>query len=389
MSAHSIPLPASSPRKTRIAVAVFFFVSGFSYATWASRIPALQQKLHLNEAQLGTTLFAMPAGLMATLPFTRYLLGKYSSRHIMLIGSIAFSLLLAMLGLVNHVWQFVAILFLFGAARNLMNIPVNAQSIGVQTLYKRSIITSFHGIWSVAGFVAAGVGNIMISNSIPPYLHFMMAGALCLLLMALFYGNTFKNDLPSGTSEKRAAFSIPDKPLIKLGLIAFCCMACEGTMYDWSGIYFERVVAAPKSFQALGFTAFMCAAATGRFLGDWLVNKYGVRRMLQIFGCFIAAGLTLAVALPYLVPATIGFILTGLGVSCVIPLTMSLAGQASGSQTPGQAIASVSTVSYFGFLLGPPVIGYIAQAANLRWSFVLGALAGLCITVLISKMRKI
>jgi MFS family permease len=342
----------------------------------------------LNDAQLGSSLFALPLGLMFTLPFTSYLLGKYSSRGIMLIGSMAYSILLCILGYVTQTWQFVGVLFLFGAARNLMNIPVNAQSVGVQGLYPKSIITSFHGVWSLSGFAAAAVGGWMISHSIAPNIHFIVVGIITISTMLFFYKNTFRNDAPKPNAQpKRITISFPDKPLIKLGLIAFACMSCEGIMFDWSGIYFKKIVVAPKSLEALGYIAFMCAAATGRFIGDWLVNKYGLKTMVQIFGCLIAGGLLLSISLPYLIPATIGFILTGLGVSCIVPLTMSLAGKSSSTKTPGQAIASVSTVSYFGFLLGPPIIGYIAEAANLRWSFSLGVLAGLGITFLISKIK--
>ncbi|MFL9485655.1 MFS transporter [Chitinophagaceae bacterium LWZ2-11] len=382
----SEPSSLQSPSKIRAGVGAFFFVSGFGFATWASRIPALQQKMHLNDAQLGSTLFAMPLGLMLTLPLTSYLLGKYSSRYIMLIGSSMYALLLCILGFVTQTWQFVIVLFFFGSSRNLMNIPTNAQSVGVQSLYNKYIISSFHGIWSVSGFTAAGFGAMMISRDISPGIHFLIAGFLMAAIMFFSFKHTFTGDLPQSNATKRPAFALPNRPLIKLGVIAFCAMAAEGIMYDWSGIYFQNIIQAPKNLQGMGYVAFMCAAATGRFTGDWFVNRIGVKKVMQISGILIASGLLIAIFLPYLITATLGFIFTGLGASCLVPLIMSLSGKAQ-PESPGQAIASVSTISYIGFLLGPPIIGYVAQAANLKWSFSIGVLLGLCVVVLVSKIK--
>lgn len=375
-----------SPSSIRIAVAAFFFVSGFSFASWASRIPALQQQLHLNNAELGSTLFALPLGLMLTIPLTSYLLSRYSSRYILLTGSAMFSTLLCLLGFVTNTWQFVIVLFFFGCSRNLMNISVNTQSVGVQILYQRSIIASFHGVWSLAGFLAAAIGSFMISNDITPARHFLVIGGITFLIMAFTYPNTLRNDVHTDNKVKKPVFALPDRTLLKLGVIAFCCMAAEGTMYDWSGIYFQKAVNAPKALLNLGYVAFMFTMSAGRFSGDWLVNRIGVKKVMQISGCLIAGGLLTAVIFPYLISSTFGFLLAGFGVSCVIPLVMGLAGK-NLTMGAGPAIAAVSTVSYFGFLFGPPVIGYIAQAANLRWSLAFVSLSGILIFVLVSKIK--
>lgn len=375
-----------SHSSNRVAVAAFFFVSGFSFASWASRIPAIQQRLHLNNAELGSTLFALPLGLMFTIPLTSYLLGRFSSRYILLIGSVLFSMLLCVLGFVTNTWQFVVVLFLFGCSRNLMNISVNTQSVGVQALYPRSIIASFHGVWSAAGFLAASLGSFMITNDVIPARHFLIVGLITFIIMAITYPNTLRNDVKLDKNNKRPVFALPDKTLIKLGVVAFCCMAAEGTMYDWSGIYFQKAVFAPKALINMGYVAFMLTMSIGRFSGDWLVNRIGVKKVMQISGCLIAGGLLIAVLFPFIIPSTLGFLLAGLGVSCVIPLVMGLAGKNSTMGT-GQAIAAVSTVSYFGFLFGPPVIGYIAEAANLRWSLAFVSLSGILIFVFVSKIK--
>ena len=378
---------SSSPKQIRIAVAALFFVSGFGFSSFASRIPTIQQNLHINEAQLGTALFAIPFGLICMLPLTGHLLGKYESRYGLMIGSFCYNVCLCLLGFVTNMWQLMLVLFFFGGSRNLMNIAVNAQSLGVQKLYPKSIITTFHGIWSITGFVGGALGGLMISHDISPAIHFEFVGLVCVVLMVVFFRDTIRNDVRQPEEgAKRALFHFPKGALLKLGVLAFCCMTCEGIMFDWSGIYFQKVVHVSKHNITTGYVAFMCAAAIARFTGDWLVNKIGTRKVLQLCSSFAFVGFLISIAFPYLVSATIGFILIGVGISCIVPLIMAMAGRTSG-KSAGVAIASVSTVSYFGFLFGPPLIGYIAQAANLQWSFGLGLIIAACMLALVSSKQ--
>src|ERR1700744_2855785 len=163
-------------RRNRIMLSIFFFVSGFGFSTWASRIPTIQQQLHLNEAQLGAVLFALPIGLMGTLPLTGVLLSRRDSRGVMIFGSIFFNLMLCAIGFATRTWELVIALLCFGSSRNLMNISVNAQSIGVQALYDRSIIARFHAVWSLAGFGGAALGSLMVSLGVSPAWHFLIVG---------------------------------------------------------------------------------------------------------------------------------------------------------------------------------------------------------------------
>lgn len=376
-----------SARKARIATAVFFFVSGFGFSSWASRIPTIQQNLHLNEAQLGAVLFAMPAGLMCTLPVTGFLLRRFSSRYIMMTGAVLFNIMLCLVGFIEHTWQLVVVLFFFGSSRNLFNISANAQSIGVQALYNRSIIATFHGIWSVAGFAAAAVGLAVVSLSIAPSWHFLAAAIFLTTLCALFFKNTVHQRPKPHERVQKKAFRLPDKALLKLGFICFASMACEGTMYDWSAIYLKKAVHASKEMATAGFVVYMVAMTLGRFTGDRLANSIGIKAMLKYSGLFICSGLLLASLLPYTITAGLGFMMTGFGVSCVVPMVFSMAGKVK-HMSGGPAIAGVSTIGYFGFLIVPPMVGFIAEQFNLRWSFAIIALFGALITFLVSELKE-
>jgi MFS family permease len=378
-------MPAVSPVRARVAVALFFFVSGFGFATWASRIPLIQHRLGLDEAQLGAVLLALPAGLMLTLPVTGQLLQRFSSREVMLVGAVLYNLALGLLGFAAHIWQLAALLFCFGCSRNLLNLSVNAQSVGVQTLYTRPIIATFHGIWSVAGFAAAGVGTLLIRNDVGTTAHFAAVSVTLTVLAFLFFSNTLA--LPPSPPADRSFFSWPEKHVLKFGLIAFASMACEGTLYDWTGVYFTQTVQAPKALASIGFTLYMVAMTTGRFLGDGLVGRFGTKRILRASGLLMSTGLLLAAAFPTILGAGLGFVMAGLGVSCVVPLVFGLVGKAN-PLSAGAALASVSTVSYFGFLMVPPLVGFVAKAANLRWSFALISLLGGLVVWLVPKLRE-
>jgi predicted MFS family arabinose efflux permease len=275
-------------------------------------------------------------------------------------------------------------LFFFGMAGNLINIAMNTQAVGVETLYGRSIMASFHGLWSLAGFSGALIGTFFVSKNLSPFIHFSFVAGLAVLLVLLSYKSTIPHDM--GNRQPQKVFVKPDNKILLLGLIAFCCLLCEGAMSDWSGVYFKNIVKSPDSLVTLGYVAFTGTMALGRFLGDRLVTKFGVKRILQLSGLLITTGLLTAVIFPYMVTATVGFLLVGFGVSSVVPIVYGLAGKST-TMSAGTALAAVSTIGFLGFLIGPPVIGFIAQAVNLRWSFTLIGILGFGTAILAGKLK--
>jgi len=370
--------------KIRLAVTVFFFVSGFVYANWASSIPHLQQKLHLSDAALGTLLISLPVGLMLTMPLSAWLIGKYKSRNIVLGGAILYVLLLSCIGFADKVWQMAIVLFAFGASRNLFNISINTQSIGVQQLYQKSIIASFHGVWSIASLAGAAFASILISLGVMPEFRLVLVTGLSLVLIVIFWGNTLESS--ANADAKKPAFALPDKSLLNLGLIAFCCMLCEGTMSDWSGIYLSKELHLSKGYVNMGYVAYLGCMTSGRLLGDWLANQLGNKKLLLISSLLLGLGALLIACFHSLIPAILGFMLCGFGVSCVVPFLFSHAGK-SATMSSGVAIAAVSTIGYLGFLIGPPLVGFLSSAIGLRYTyFLVVALAGV-MGVLIGRIR--
>jgi MFS family permease len=348
-------LPIVTNRASRMAIATFFFIAGVCYASWASRIPDIKLNLGLSDAGLGGVLLALPIGLMVSLPFSGWLVTHLGSRKVVLLASLLYASVLPVIGLAQAPWQLVAVLFMFGFVGNMLNISVNTQAVSLEAVYGRSIMASFHGIWSLGGFTGAGIGIVMINFHVTSFQHFIIVSIAALIMAIIVHRYTLRKDI--NTDDDRPLFAWPDSTLLKLGLIALCCMISEGTMFDWSGVYFQKVLQVPK---------------------------VGIKTILQCSGLVIAAGLVLAIAFPYLVTATLGFMLVGIGVSSVVPLVYGAAGKSS-RFSPGVALAAVSTIGYMGFLAGPPLIGFIAQASSLRWSLALIAVLGFTTTIISSK----
>jgi MFS family permease len=371
-----------SHRINRIAVGAIFFSFGLCFSSWASRIPSIQQRLGLSDAQLGLVLISLPIGSMISLPLAGFLTAKAGSRNIVIIATLLYSLVLVTLGLAGNVYQLVTCLFIFGLCGNLLNISINTQAVGVEALYKRSIMASFHGLWSLAGFAGAAIGTFMMGRGIFPYQHFIFIMITAVTILLLSNRNLLKED--AKLQANQPIFVKPDKSLINLGIIAFCSMICEGAMFDWSGIYFKKVVVAEEAWLGAGYTAFMSMMAFGRFVADWATVRFGLKRILQGSGLLTATGLLIAVLFPNIVTAITGFLLVGLGVSSVIPLVYSVAGR-SKVLSPGVALATVSTIGFLGFLCGPPLIGFVAGATSLRISFAIIAVMGLCVSIVSGK----
>ncbi|WP_343623047.1 MFS transporter [Flavobacterium lindanitolerans] len=374
-------------KRIRWAVSLFYFGMGLCFATWASRIPDIKASLHLSESDLGSILFALPFGQLMIMPFSGKLVTKYGSHKILLIALALYAIALTNLGLAEKPWQLSLGLFLFGIFGNLSNIAVNTQGVYTEGLFKRTIMSSFHGAWSTAGFSGALIGIAMLALKLSPFQHFVIAALIVFVLMAANYKYLIRAK-EKKSSEKKKFFAKPDGVLLWLGIIGFCCMASEGVMFDWSGVYFKEIVKAPGPLVILGYTSFMIMMASGRFLGDRLIHKYGRKRVLQISGLLISTGLFTSVFLPYLIPSTLAFMLVGLGVSTIVPTVYSIAGK-NATVAPGEALTIVSSVSFLGFLMGPPVIGFIAEAAGLQFSFAFIGIFGVLIAFMASRIKAI
>jgi MFS family permease len=370
--------------KRRIALGSMFFFVGLCFSSWAARIPDVQAKFQLSEGQLGTLLLFLPLGSVIGLPIAGWSVHQYGSRRVIMIGSFAYAMTLPLIALSPTTWVIVLVLILYGMLGNIMNISLNTQALNLEDQMGKSILASFHGLWSMAGFSGAGIGAGMIFLGVSPTFHYLTVMGISFLI--IFAAQRFIVKEQKVSEGAGLVLKKPDDLLLRISLIAFLAMMAEGCMFDWSGVYFKKVVQADPSLIALGYVAFMGSMASGRFLTDRVVLRFGKVHVIQTSGLMITLGLLISVIWPTVIAATIGFLFVGFGVASLIPVSYSIAGR-SKLYSPSVALAMVSTISFFGFLIGPPLIGFIADLFDLKVSFMIIALNGLGIFIL-SSIRK-
>jgi MFS family permease len=362
-----------------------FFLHGLCFASWASRIPSIQQHLNLSSSRLGELLFILPAGFFSSSTVAGWIIARAGSKITVIFSGMIYSVALVGIGWSDNLLPLIFSLFSFGFFGNLLNISINTQAVAVEALSGKKLMASFHGMWSLAGFAGAAIGSGMIALRITPSVHFTLINIVFLIGTGLISFHLVSKDI--NTNERRPAFSRPDPSILGLGIIAFCSMMVEGAMFDWSGIYFVKVVKVTPQLTGIGYTTFMIAMAVTRFTADRLSSRFGLKRMLQLSGMFAAAGLAVTISIPVLSVALPGFFIIGIGVSSVVPLVFSEVGR-SKKLSPGSALSAVASLGFLGLLIGPPVIGFIAQATSLRISFLALLIMALAVFVLASRSNN-
>lgn len=372
--------------KQRVALSVYFFLSGFCFSTWASRIPTIKAFFNFNEAELGSILLAMPISSMIGLPISGWLVSRFNSRVPLLVSFLFFSISLVFIGYAHTPFLLVMAICFFSFCMRILNIAVNTQSITLQNKYKKKIIGAFHGIWSTGGLAGVGFSTLMVKLNIDMGLHLTYVAVFTFIAVVIAYFFLIKNDRSS--SGNKLILGKPDPFILYLGILVFFAAVCEGGMYDWSGVYFKEVIG--EEIFTFGYLIFMSCMALSRFFSDRLIENIGMKKTYIISATFISLGIGLAITFPTFWASMIGFCLVGFGTASVFPMTFALAGT-SKKYSPGMAISIIATYGILGMLVGPPLIGYLAHAFSLRISFILFIISGLMlipISQLFFKLQK-
>jgi len=354
---------ANKGTQARIATNILFFLNGISFASWASRIPDVKEFLKLGDAALGAVLFAMPIGSLSALPVAGLIINKFGSRKITLFSMLFYCVSMPLLGYADTTLQLAIALFIFGFGGDMLNISMNVQAVNVEKMQQRSIMSSFHAVFSVGFMVGAALGGFIDSENVSVFNHLTFIGFSDLLVGILIYRFLIKTD--QQTDNAQPLFALPDRGLVLLGIIAFCGMLSEGAMADWSTLYYKQVLNNSSGFATAGFTAFSVMMVIGRVFGDKIVNSFGLRKTLLINCLIVFLGMIIALISLNPISIVIGFGITGLGLSTIVPLIYSEAGH-SKTMSAGVALAAISTVGIGGFLLGPVLIGFLSEFSSLR-----------------------
>ena len=369
----------------RLAISIYFFFSGLVFSSWVSRIPHIKDEFGFNEAELGGILFMLPLGSLAALPISGWLVQKFSSRVIGLLSILLYTVLLYGIAAAEQVFQLSFTLFLFGVVGNFCNIALNAQGLSIQERINKPILSSLHAMWSLGAFVAAAISGWSMKMGYSTDLHFLLVAVLA-SFVALVLVYLFVDDVVDDGREQKI-FVLPNRSLLLLGVICFCVAMTEGAMADWSSLYYRQVANEMHNVSTAGYTAFAFCMATGRFVGDFFIHRFGHSRVLKFNGGLILTGIVLALTVSIPAVVILGFALVGFGVSSGIPIVYMLSAK-NKTMAPAAALAAVSSLGFTGFLIGPPIIGFIAQLTGLRYALTIVALMGLIVWVLSMRVKS-
>ena len=367
------------------AVAAVFFLCGALFGAWASRIPAIKDRLGLDEAALGLVLLSMAVGAVLSFPVAGRLSDRYGAALICLITACLSGPALITLGLVGEAWQIAIMLFVFGAIQGGMDVSMNIWATDVERSRSGAVLARLHGLFSVGAGVGALGGAAFAGMGFEPLPHFIIFAVfwsvpvVWLIHRGRHVGLTLK---PPSESEAQGAtvpfIAIPRGALLYTGLIFFASALGEGAMADWSAVYLVEVLSTSEATGAIGFGIFSAAMVVMRFSGDAIIDRFGRVACGRICGLVAAGGALMVASATGVWICWIGIALLGIGYSLIIPLAFARAA-ADPDYSSGTAMAAVSTLGYGGFLLGAPLIGFIADATSLRISIAL--LAGLAVMV--------
>ena len=374
-------------KRAHLGVTLAFLSLGLSAGNFVSRIPDLKSKLELSNSVLGVSLLMMSLGVLVALGPVGKLAGKHGSAATLNIATASLILVAPFVGLANSAVTLSAALFFFGMTVASQDVSMNTHGVTLEEKSGRRFMSRFHAFWSVGGLVGSIIGGLFAQAEIGVFPHFLFVS---LVITAItLYGSRLL--LPADAdkhvySEEDKAAKKKRPPLILImGLLGLAASIGEGSAGDWGGVLARETFGASAFVSTIPFIAFSFTMVVGRFFGDQLATKFGPNRILKVGGLIGGTGLAFGLLIGGTGGVIFGWFLFGAALSAVIPLLFSAAGSMAnkrfaGSISPAEAVAMISGISYFGFIVGPPLMGFLADAITLRWAMLVPAVLAIIIS---------
>lgn len=357
--------PVSSSRSSvfaqaqQYALPVIFALFGVIMGSWAGRIPALAERVHVSHSALSMVLLCGGVGALLSFPVSSFLMGRFGARKSLLIAGMALLCVLVSIGMAPTVPRLMLAVLMLGITASTYDVAMNAAASKREKQTGKSEMSILHGLACGGGLAGATLGSLMAGLKIAPATHFMM---VAIPLAAALYGAYQMLDIEdSAEVVEKKKFALPRGPMVLLGLLGFLGSMSEGSIADWSGVFLKEHFNVGDGMAPLGLTCFSAMMLISRLVGDKLKTKYGAQRLITSGAMLSAAGLFFAVLSPNAYFALGGFAIAGLGLSLLFPFVFS----AAGAQGP-VALAGVASMAYSGTLMGPPVIGAIAHHVGMQ-----------------------
>ncbi|MEU1286370.1 MFS transporter [Kitasatospora sp. NPDC005856] len=375
-------------RRSQVAIGALFFVLGFQYATWVSRVPALKARLDLGEAQIGLLLMTCGIGAAVSFPLVAVLTRRLGSRLLSVLSALALGVVLLALSVVPNYPVTLLVLFFDGIAVGCLNVAMNAQGAALEARFERTTMSRLHATFSAGSLLAALLASGVTSVTGTLAAHFGVAAALLAVLVAAARPGLLA-DRPDETSEpqqqeeekkkQRRGFVLPTVATLWMGLAMVFGTVTEGAMNDWSALYLKDYVQAGAGLAPMGIAVVSVMMVCARIFADGWRTRFGDGRIVRTGSLLAALGLALALAVGGVVPTLLGFACVGLGVAAVTPCVYVAA-----ARQGADALSLVAAMGTTGLLAGPAVIGFIAGATSLLWGMAAvaasAAVVSLCAT---------
>jgi MFS family permease len=372
--------PVTDARAARQAVTAIFLLNGLMFGSWAARIPAVRDRVHLTDGEQGVALAFIALGAVLSMPAAGAFAARVGSRRATRASIAVYAVALAVVSLASSLPVLCAGTFLLGAAMGALDVTMNAHGVAVERRYERPILGGFHAAFSAGGLIGGGLGALAAGAGVDVRVHLAVI-AVAVAAIGLTWSQRL---LPGGedAAPREAPLLVwPPRTLWTLGFLAFACLLIEGACADWSAVYLHDRLGSSAALGALAFTSFSVAMTLGRLGGDGLVQRFGPRRVVRAGGLVAAAGFCLALLAATPAAGLAGFACLGAGMASVVPIVFRATGNAPGITT-GVALAAVSSTGYLGFVVGPPTIGAVAGAIGLRTALVLLVVLGAAVATL-------
>ncbi len=358
----SLFLILSNPRY--FAPAWVFASLNIWFGTWAIYIPTVKENLGIDKSQLGIAIFFLSLGVFVVFPVAAKIINKIGVGKATWYGVLLSSITALLPLMAPNYYALMGALFLFGASNGFTDISMNTLVTELEKEDKQNFMSSAHGFFSLGG-VLAGLGSFLILFLGNPVLHMGIVVVLVFIINLLLYRNYIH--IVAAPVEKEPFSLKLFKPLLVIGLVSFVVMGGEGAIVDWSGLFLKEISLAPETLWGAGFLAFSITMTLGRFLGDGISQKIGSVKIVGL-GTIIAIFGYLAVLSAHTYLAIVGFGCIGLGFSVIIPELFRIGGNVKGIES-SKGVAFIAGTGYSGFLVAPPILGFLADSSSLELSF--------------------
>ncbi len=356
-------------RSEQISTRIVFFVAGFGMAAWAPLVPFAKARAEIDERALGLLLLCLGVGSIVTMPMAGALAARLGCRTVVIVSTVLLCLTLPLLAVVSNPMLLAAALLAFGAGLGAIDVTMNIQAIIVQRASGRSMMSGFHGLFSLGGIVGAGCVTALLGIGASPF-----AATLCVVAGVIAATTAAASHLlPHGSQSEGPIFALPHGVVLFIGSICFVAFLAEGAMLDWSAIFLTSVRGMQATYGGLGYAAFSLTMTIARLAGDRIVLRYGGTNVITFGGLCAAAGFALATLVPVWQIALVGYALIGVGCSNIVPVLYTSVGRQT-AMPEHLAVPAITTLGYAGILAGPVAIGFVAHVASLSAAFLILAI---------------